>query len=342
MTTPPERRRRSRSSQATQPGVRLRFRTRQGLERLVSVRLTNLSEYGCGLESDSDLPLNSPVTLEGDLTRYGGLRNAQLAGRITWCDLGAPVLPALTPAAHPRWRAGIEFAAPTQIHRAADGDGERKAKHFPESESSQERVYERPQHERAERFAEQHFDVDDHYEALQLSPNADSDTIHRVFRSLAARFHPDNTETGDAGAFRTIHEAYRVLADPVSRAAYDAAYTTRRRLRWRIFSQSGTSAGLAAERAKRKGILGLLYAKRSADPQHPDLPITELDDLLGVAREHLDFSLWYLREAGLITRGDNGRYAITLKGVMESELTTGPDARRAEQREDHLLTAAMA
>ena len=37
-----------------------------------------------------------------------------------------------------------------------------------------------------------------YYEFLQISPNAEPDTIHRVYRFLAARFHPDNPETGDA------------------------------------------------------------------------------------------------------------------------------------------------
>ena len=32
----------------------------------------------------------------------------------------------------------------------------------------------------------------DYYEFLQISPHADTETIHRVYRYLAARFHPDN------------------------------------------------------------------------------------------------------------------------------------------------------
>ena len=35
----------------------------------------------------------------------------------------------------------------------------------------------------------------DFYEVLQISPNADPDTIHRIYRLLAQRFHPDNAET---------------------------------------------------------------------------------------------------------------------------------------------------
>ena len=40
----------------------------------------------------------------------------------------------------------------------------------------------------------------DHYELLQVSPTAEIDTIHRVYRLLAQRFHPDNRETGNATA----------------------------------------------------------------------------------------------------------------------------------------------
>jgi len=43
----------------------------------------------------------------------------------------------------------------------------------------------------------------DYYEILQISPNADTDTIHRVFQLLAARLHPDNPQTGDRDKFIT-------------------------------------------------------------------------------------------------------------------------------------------
>ena len=46
----------------------------------------------------------------------------------------------------------------------------------------------------------------DCYEILQISPNADPDTIHRLFRLLAQRYHPDNQDTGDAARFRKLRE----------------------------------------------------------------------------------------------------------------------------------------
>ena len=61
----------------------------------------------------------------------------------------------------------------------------------------------------------------DYYETLQISPNADADTIQRVFRLLAQRYHPDNKETGDADRFRAMHEAYSILSVPERRAQYD-------------------------------------------------------------------------------------------------------------------------
>ncbi len=44
---------------------------------------------------------------------------------------------------------------------------------------------------------------EDHYDTLQVSNKADPDTIHRVFRILAQRYHPDNLHTGSAEMFRS-------------------------------------------------------------------------------------------------------------------------------------------
>jgi curved DNA-binding protein CbpA len=40
----------------------------------------------------------------------------------------------------------------------------------------------------------------DYYEILELSSNANSGTIERMFRYLAQRYHPDNRDTGDPGS----------------------------------------------------------------------------------------------------------------------------------------------
>ena len=155
----------------------------------------------------------------------------------------------------------------------------------------------------------------DYYEILQVSPNADQETVQRVFRMLAQRFHPDNKDTGNDAAFKEVMDAYRVLNDPEQRAAYDVEHRQVKRVTWQIFDQSTATKGVEAEKRKRKGILALLYNKRLNQSETPGVSIREMEDLLGCPREHLEFSLWYLKENQWAIRGDNGRHVITAKGV---------------------------
>ncbi|MBZ5603510.1 MAG: J domain-containing protein [Acidobacteriia bacterium] len=175
----------------------------------------------------------------------------------------------------------------------------------------------------------------DYYETLQISPNADQDTVHRVYRLLAQRFHPDNRDTGNTEIFRQLTEAYQALSDPERRAGYDVHHREARRLTWKIFDQSNADACFESERCKRQGVITLLYRKRLMSPDQPTLTLREFEELLAVPKEHLEFSLWYLKEAQCVQRTDNGRYSITLKGV---DLAEELSERRPEPLQ--LITAA--
>jgi curved DNA-binding protein CbpA len=155
----------------------------------------------------------------------------------------------------------------------------------------------------------------DYYETLEVSPSAQPETIHRVYRLLAQLYHPDNSQTGNAGRFSQVLEAYKVLSDPEKRAAYDIEHQTIRTTRWRIFDQADAIQGIAGEKRKRLGILTLLYTRRMNEPDTPAMNVLEMEQLLGCPREHLELSLWYLKDTGRIQRTDNGRYSITSKGI---------------------------
>lgn len=62
----------------------------------------------------------------------------------------------------------------------------------------------------------------DYYAILGLSPDAEGILIKAAYRALSQKYHPDK-ETGDELKMQEINEAYSVLSDPESRAAYDAA-----------------------------------------------------------------------------------------------------------------------
>lgn len=156
----------------------------------------------------------------------------------------------------------------------------------------------------------------DYYEVLQVNQNAEPDTIQRVYRLLAQRFHPDNRETGNEGRFRAIHEAYTVLNDPEKRARYDIQYQQRRRDRWRLVSTGAESeTDFEMELVVRLTLLEALYTRRRVDPQSPAIYATELESLLGRPREHLEFTIWYLIQRKFLTRDDQSRLQITADGV---------------------------
>lgn len=58
-----------------------------------------------------------------------------------------------------------------------------------------------------------------HYATLGVRREATADEIRAAWRSLAQLHHPD--KGGDGEKFKSLSEAWKVLGDPVARAAYD-------------------------------------------------------------------------------------------------------------------------
>jgi curved DNA-binding protein CbpA len=168
----------------------------------------------------------------------------------------------------------------------------------------------------------------DYYETLQISPNADFDTIQRVFRMLAARFHPDNKETGDADRFRALHDAYSVLSVPEKRAQYDVHHQALRAERWRFAASVKGGDDFENEQQVRATVLEILYARRRAEPSNPAFSPFELMQLTGQPREHLEFTFWYLVQKKFVTRDDQSKLTITVEGVDYIESNHGLAARR--------------
>lgn len=155
----------------------------------------------------------------------------------------------------------------------------------------------------------------DYYELLQISPNAEAETIKRVYRLLAARYHPDNPETADYERFVLLNDANRILSDPETRAAYDLTYRAKREEPLSIFNLKDFAVGIDGESNRRMGILCLLYTRRRSNDEKPGISLLEFESLMSFPREHLMFTVWYLQSKGLIKRGEESDYAITAEGV---------------------------
>jgi hypothetical protein len=270
-----------RKSFQSQPDLKLRFQDGDDLVELLA-KVRDVSETGLGLEANRPIAKGTRITVTGDL--MAGIRVRRLeavTGRVVSSVRGRERVYAI----------GIAFDS-----------GNSKAS----AEDAQENIADdKP--------------AVDYYEVMQLNPNADPDTIHRVYRLLAQRYHPDNQESGNRHQFQALLDAYKVLSDPEQRAAYDVARERYQRVRWKVFDQAEASVGPGAERQKRQGILSLLYTARMKQPNQPGMFIHDIEELMGCPREHLEFSLWYLKEVGCIVRGDNSRFLITVKGVEWAE-----------------------
>ena len=168
----------------------------------------------------------------------------------------------------------------------------------------------------------------DYYEILQLSQTADQETIERVYRLLAKRYHPDNKNTGDAEKFDALVKAYRALSDPERRAGYDVKYEAGNSHQWNIFSPASPSEGAEEDRKTYRAILSMLYTARRRDAGNAGVGIFQMEKLLGVPEKYLEFHIWYLREKGWIQRVENGGFAITVSGVdavIENDLPLKKD-----------------
>ena len=162
----------------------------------------------------------------------------------------------------------------------------------------------------------------DYYELLQISPNAEIETIQRVYKLLAARHHPDNTETGDLDKFLALKRAFETLTNPGLRGEYDALYQQRNTEPIELFELKEFSIGVEGEANRRMGILCLLYNRRRSNPEDPGLSLLEFESMMSVPREHLMFTMWYLRENDCVRQDDASDYVITGGGVdyVESHL----------------------
>ncbi len=170
-------------------------------------------------------------------------------------------------------------------------------------------------------------DFVNYYEYLQVDSNADLETIERVFRLLAKRYHPDNSKTGNFDKFNALLAAYRVLSDPEKRAAYDVEYQEIQIRKWKF--HAALSADNSRENGKkvRQDILLAVYAIRKQKPKEPGIGIWHLEKLLGYPEEVMEFQIWYLKEKGWIKKGETGKYEITVDGVDALEENGAPSEK---------------
>ncbi len=157
--------------------------------------------------------------------------------------------------------------------------------------------------------------IEDLYELLQISPYAGCETIHRIYRFLAARYHPDNPDTGNADMFHKVKTAYDVLSNCERRAKYDATRSGDVRAANPLSKSVDFMDDVEGEVNRRLGLLAVLYARRRTSPRYPEVSLMEIETFLGFPRDYLDFTTWYLVKKGFVNQADNSDFTLTIAGV---------------------------
>lgn len=219
----------------------------------------------------------------------------------------------------------LDLIRPGSVVMIESGDGSPSEKYFVRHSSRNGathslRLVRSPS---AEDEAEPETEDLDYYEILQIGPEAETETIYRVYRIMAARFHPDNPKTGDLEKFLLLKTAYEVLSDPDRRSDYDARRKRRDTEPLPIFELKDFVTGVEAEANRRLGVLSLLYNQRRQDPDHPAISLLHLELRMAFPREYLSFTMWFLRAKGLVTAADNQDYVITAPGAEFVEDNVG-------------------
>jgi len=172
----------------------------------------------------------------------------------------------------------------------------------------------------------------DYYDLMQISPNADGDTIQHVFRHLAKKWHPDYHK-GDPEQFKLLIAAHKTLTNPERRAAYDLRYQRFWENKWNIAADASDGRIIADDSEVREGLLSLYYVQRRSKMNDPGLGEMEVARLMRIPVHLIEFHIWYLKEKGWIQRLENGQFALTARGVDEVEKS------RLRLSSDRLLTA---
>lgn len=172
----------------------------------------------------------------------------------------------------------------------------------------------------------------DYYDLMQISPNADVETIQHVFRHLAKKWHPDYRK-GDPEQFKLLVEAHRTLTNTERRAAYDLRYQRFWENKWNLAAEASDGRSIVDDSEVREGLLSLYYVQRRSKMNDPGLGEMEVARLMRIPVHLIEFHIWYLKEKGWIQRLENGQFALTARGVDEVE------KNRLRLSSDRLLAA---
>jgi curved DNA-binding protein len=181
----------------------------------------------------------------------------------------------------------------------------------------------------------------DYYELLEVSPNATIETIEKMFRFQAQKYHPDAGPTADTQKFKMLVDACHALVNPEVRATYDVDY---RKHKDELAKLVKEAKEIGDDAADRRRLLSLFYTQRRRDRKQPGIGGATLEHLMQLPPDILEFHLWYFRDKGWIMREESGLLSITAIGVDRIETMleqTESQQRNCIEKKQYVLPAPV-
>jgi curved DNA-binding protein CbpA len=155
----------------------------------------------------------------------------------------------------------------------------------------------------------------DHYIALGIETNADSETIQAAYSKLAQKYHPSNVETGDKTKFDALNQAFEVLSDPGLRASFDKVKGVDHEAGNPKFTGAQFFQALEDSASLRSAILCILYDRRRVKSFRPSLSLRHMEGMVQATPDELNFALWYIKQRGFAVNDDKSSMEITVEGM---------------------------
>jgi hypothetical protein len=109
------------------------------------------------------------------------------------------------------------------------------------------------------------------------------------------------------------------ISDPEPRRSFDAIRSgpepeSAPRFRGQQFFDS-----VGSEAGRRVAVMCVLYDRRRQKPSAPALAVRQLESLMSISPDDLTFTLWYLKQRGLVRNDDTSSLYITVEGMDHLE-----------------------
>lgn len=158
----------------------------------------------------------------------------------------------------------------------------------------------------------------DHYAVLGIEPAAASDAVQAAYSKLAAKHNPRG-DTPDEEKFKAVNQAYEVLSDPGARQAFDELRGGPKQEAPPKFSGPEFFEAISGELTRRQCLLCMLYDRRRLKPATPGLSLRQIESMMQITHEELQFSIWYLKQRGYVASDDKSNVTITVQGMEHLE-----------------------